>query len=71
VKLSTTNPGTIFEAIKIINASIINVNKPNVSIVTGRDKNDSIGFTKIFSTAMTKETIRATENDSTLTPDNR
>ncbi len=59
-KLSTENPGTILDAKKIIKASIIKVNKPSVSIVTGKARNDNIGFTKMFRADITKATINAT-----------
>ena len=70
-KLSTLNPGTTFETIITIKASITKVNRPKVKIVTGKDKISKIGFTKIFKAAKTKATIKATLKEETVTPERR
>ena len=68
---SIANPGTILETNKTINASITNVNKPKVKIVTGRDNIISIGLTKVLRAAITTAVINATTKLDTSTPERR
>lgn len=70
-KLSKLNPGTTLEVIITIKASITKVNNPKVRIVTGREKIDRIGLTKMFKAAKTKATIKATLKEVTVTPERR
>ena len=67
-KVSTLNPPTIFVHNKIISAFIINKNKPNVRIVTGKVRITNIGLINILSKPRTIATINAVVNPSTRTP---
>ena len=62
--LLTAKPSINLSTNKIINALIINKNKPRVTIVIGKVKITKMGFTNKFNKAKTTTTIIAVTNVS-------
>lgn len=66
-KPPTSNPGTSQLASIIIKALITKVNKPRVKILIGKVIKISNGFITIFMMPKTTATIKAVQNESTVT----
>ena len=64
-KFSTPKPGTIIATISIINAFIINVNKPKVITFTGKVNTSKNGLIKKFTIDNTTDTTIATPKSGT------